>query len=809
MEIFLLGGFRVKVGGTLVEEECWVRRSAKSLVKMLALKPQHRLHREQVMDLLWAEQDIETAVNSLNKAIYMARRAFEPDLKKGSNSQFILTQKQQITLTAPGSFYIDLDEFERLASAAVRNGDIEAGKKAIELYSGDLLIEDIYEDWIFAHRESLRILFRKAATKTAELYAEAGERQTGIEILKKLASEDTSDEFVHRQLMRLYMETGSKYQALKQFEQCRAALVALGLEPEQETIKLEQDIKKGLVIPSTNGFELARQKSSVINIESPRVRQLTFQRGGIQTAKFAPDNQTIVYSAAWEGGATELYTANRQSGESRRLLFSDAGVFSISPDGDMAIALSRKFLRGYTSVGTLTRTPLVGGTASPLIENVQWADWNPVKKISAALSGDSSIAVVRDNGGKNCLEYPIGNVIYKTGGWVSHPRFSPDGKKIAFIEHPTVGDDGGFVAVIDLMGSKEKRVLTGEWISVQGLAWANEGEIWFTAAGEGNARAIRAVNLKGEQRLIYSGIGSLTLRDVSTSGEALITVEKTRIQIAARRSGDAEARDLSWHDWTLARDLSEDGETLLFTEAGESGGSLYASYVRKTDGSSAAKIGSGSALALSPDGKYALVRIHKPHQQLALLPIGEGETKLLKTDSLNLLNYQPWACFFPDGERILFAANEKDRGTRLYIQDIDGAPVCLTPNQEGAELTSPHSIAPDGKLIAYVNSENRLCLYEIKTRKSIPFKILEKNFLLVRWSGDSSHLFIRHRSQVPALLYKYDLNSGEKEQLFELMPKDQTGVHEILRVLLTPDGSSYAYSYTRELSDLYIVEGLM
>lgn len=811
LEIYLLGGFQVKADGKPVEEHLWLRPSAKQLIKMLALKPHHILHRERIMDLLWAEHEPETAINSLNKAVYMARRALEPNLAKGTHSQFILTQKHQIILNSSpeAPLFIDVEEFERLASFAIRNNDVESGEKALRLYRGDLLIEDLYEDWIFARRESLRILYRKAATKTAELYADAGERSTSVEILKKLASEDASDERVQRDLMRVLAETGSKYQALRQFEQCRAALAALDLEPEPETIRLEQSIKRGEILPVSNEFQPALSKTTAVSAApSPRITQLTFQRGGIQTAKFSPDSRAVIFSAAWEGGATQLYAACRQTGETRSFGLTEAGVFSISPLGEIAVALNRKFLRGFVSVGTLARLPLSGGAAQPVLKDAQWADWNPAKGDSTASPAARRIAVVRDYSGKNCLEYPIGNVIYKTGGWISHSRFSPDGTKIAFIEHPTLGDDGGFIALIDLKSDAGKQILTNDWLSIQGLGWSNAREIWFTAARDGNARTINAISLKSEERLLYRGTGSLTLRDVSTRGEALVTVDKTRIQIASRKSGEDIERDLSWHDWTLARDLSDDGETLLFTEAGVSGGSQYTAYTRKTDGSSAARLGNGSALALAPDGKYALVRLHEPRQQLALCPVGAGEMKLLESGEKSL-NYQPWACFFPDGKRILFAAGEKEKGTRLYTQNTDGGEfVCITPDEEGVELSSPHSISPDGKRIIAIDPENNLSFYEIKTGKRSPIKNLEKDFLLVRWAEDGRYLFIRRRGQVPAVIFRYDLKTGEKTEWLELMPKDTTGVHEILRVLLTPDGKSYVYSYTRELSDLYVIEDL-
>jgi DNA-binding SARP family transcriptional activator len=155
LEISLLGRFGAKIDGVSINDNRWSRRSAKSLVKLLALNPHHTLHREQIIDLLWPEDSWETAVNNLNKAIHGARRALEPDLAKGSHSKYLLTSKNQIILDSPGSLVVDLDEFEKTANHALRNNDLEAGQKALELYRGDLLIEDIYEDWVY-HAPGIR-----------------------------------------------------------------------------------------------------------------------------------------------------------------------------------------------------------------------------------------------------------------------------------------------------------------------------------------------------------------------------------------------------------------------------------------------------------------------------------------------------------------------------------------------------------------------------------------------------------------------------------------------------------------------------
>lgn len=817
MEICLLGRFRVKIDGVAVDEKRWSRRSAKSLVKLLALKPFHSLHREQIMDLLWAEESPETALNNLNKAIYAARRAFEPDLPKGSDSRFILTSKNQIILDSPGTLRIDLDEFERIANYALQNNDFDAGQKAVELYRGDLLVEDIYEDWIYMRRETMRLLFRKTATKTAQFYAARSDHQASIEILKKLAADDASDEYVQRLLMRAYAETGSKYQARKQFERCRAALDALGIEPEPETIKLEQKIKRGEILPVQNGHQLQNnpapasvQQSPPVVIPTPRITPLTFQNGSIKSAKFTSDGETIIFSAAWNGSFQELYALRLATGEICSLGMEKTEVLSVSPAGDLAVMLNPKPM-GFYKIGKLAKLSAASEPAVELLQEIHWADWHPLKSSDSLLLDTDRLVAVRDGNGKNCLEFPVGKIIYETEGWIGQPRFSPDGRKIAFIEHPFIGDDCGCVVLFDLdeKENKRKQILSEIYETVQGLAWRRD-EIWFTAARRGSGRDLKAINLKGEERTIYGATGNLTLHDVSTDGRALVTDEKFRVQIAARRAGEKNERDLSWHDWTLPRALTDDGETLLFEEGGISGGNQFAAYTRKLDGSSVKKIGGGSALSLSPDGKYALVRFHRPDSRLVLLPTdGAGETVRLETDPANPLDYDVYASFFPCGKRIIFTASDTGDNKKIYFQNTDGGkPVCFTTDQEAVKMFTAHPISPDGKRLILTDAENNLAVYQISDGTCSPLVNLEKDFWLIRWAGDGENIFIWRRGEIPAIVYKYNLACGEKEEWLRLAPKDMTGVCQITAIKLTPDGKTYAYSYLRESSDLFLMENL-
>src|SRR5208337_1926048 len=259
------------------------------------------------------------------------------------------------------------------------------------------------------------------------------------------------------------------------------------------------------------------------------------------------------------------------------------------------------------------------------------ADWS---------ADGNNLTVVRDVGGRNRLEYPIGKVLYETAGWISHPRVAPKGEGVAFIDHPMQGDDGGSVALIDRDG--HKRTLTGDWFSCQGLAWAPGGdEVWFTATKIGIDRALYAVTLSGRERLVARMPGSLMLLDIWKDGRVLLTRSSWRRELTGL-SADGHERDLSWLDYSFPADLSADGHTLLFDEEGEGGGTYtksgnfdYAVYMRGSDGSPAVRLGEGTAVALSPDGKWVIAEPQGTPAQLVLLPTGAGEPKPLTHDEIN------------------------------------------------------------------------------------------------------------------------------------------------------------------------------
>jgi len=534
---------------------------------------------------------------------------------------------------------------------------------------------------------------------------------------------------------------------------------------------------------------------------APLYHEITFRRGEIRSARFAPDGQTILYSAAWQGNPVETFSARQGMVESRSLGLGRAELLAISSKGEMALSLGSHPVGTWINVGTLARAPLAGGAPRPVLEDVEWADWSP---------DGSNLAVVRNVGGRDRLEYPIGKVLYETsGGWISYPRVSPKGDVVAFMDHPNQGDDGGSVAVVDVSGHKTE--LTREWYGTQGLAWSPDGnEVWFTASELGLFHYITAVDLSGKHRLVTRVPGSLVIFDIWRDGRVLLARADRRREVMGLDPGATKERDLSWLDYSYPADLSADGKTLLFDEEGIGGGVqygdaqdlTYAVYVRNTDGTPAIRLGEGGASALSPDQKWVIVVTPIAPGQLRLLPTGAGETQSLTTDTIN----HQWARWFPDGKRLIFSGNEPGRGVRFYVQDISGGkPKAISP--EGVDAQN-FAISPDGQMIVGIGPDQKGYLYPAAGGEPRPVSGMEPGDIPINWSQDARSIYLYRTGEVPAKAYRLELATGKKTVWKQIAPLDPTGVSTIGPILMTPDGKTYVYGFHRTLGDLYLVEGL-
>ena len=529
------------------------------------------------------------------------------------------------------------------------------------------------------------------------------------------------------------------------------------------------------------------------SLSPPVYRRLTFEAGTVYSARFAPDGQSIVYSAAWNDKPVQLFSTVGNSLLAQPLNLSDANLLAISPNNELAVVLHGTHNGQLETVGgMLARAPLAGGSPKELLANVRWADWD----------AQGNLAVVNYVDGHSRLEYPIGKTLYQSEGWISNIRFSPQGDRIAFMDHPALWDNRGKVCVTDLAGNI--KALTGEYESEQGLAWRPRGnEIWFTAIEEGTNLNLKAVTISGKIRNVLDLPMGITLQDIAPDGNALVALNSKRLGMAFGTLGSKEDVELSWHDWNVAKDISPDGKFVLFEDASEASGPAYAVALRRLDGTLPVRLGDGSAGGLSPDGKWAISVSTGQPQQLTLLPVGAGQPRSVEVRGLEHMQ-SGWARFLADGQRIIANGNEQGHATRCYVLALAGGkPKAVTP--EGT-VCGPSS--PDDRFVVGVGPNSAVAIHPIGEGSPRPVPGLEAGFLPVQWSSDGSVLYGYHIGELPSRIYKVAIETGKQTPVQELRPGVPAGVVMVAPVQVSRDGKRFAYSYNQTLSVLYLISGL-
>jgi serine/threonine protein kinase/WD40 repeat protein len=520
-------------------------------------------------------------------------------------------------------------------------------------------------------------------------------------------------------------------------------------------------------------------------------RQITFRRGIVYSARFTPGVNTIIYSAAWDGNPSDLFSTSDDNPESRSMGLPGAQIAGISSTGEMAVLL-RSSAGVFEPSGTLARLPVAGGAPREIVDQANWADWS---------ADGSSLAISFGQSGSEQLEFPIGKALYRTPGWIGDPRISPNGERIAFLAHPAIGDDGGSVAVVDLKG--KVTALSSGWVSAEGLSWSPSGkEVWFTATKAGVSRSLFAVDLSGRERLIERVPAELTILDTARDGRVLLKRELTRHEVKAQIAGDTHEQELSWFDASLPVALSSDGKTLLFAEVGEAGGATYGAYIRGTDGSPAIRLGDGEPFALSPDGVWALCATHASPPQLVLLPTKAGKARIVTDDSIAHLG----AAWLPDGKRIVFSGSEPGHAVRLYVQDVEGGkPEAISPDGSG---TWTVLVSPDGKLVVGIGPDGKYYFFPVDGGEAQSVPGITSADSIDGWAADGKSFFVHNSMGLPVIVSRVDSVTGKRTLWKQISPADPAGVDAIQGIAITPDEKSFVYSYRRKLSDLYVAEGL-
>jgi hypothetical protein len=528
------------------------------------------------------------------------------------------------------------------------------------------------------------------------------------------------------------------------------------------------------------------QRGGATSAPAPRFIPVAFRAGTLTSARFAPDGDTIVYSAAWGVDPSGIFMTRRDSVESRSLDVPNAKLLGVSSSGELA------FLRGphralkllNASHGTLVRVSISGGSPRELLEDVIAADWKP---------GGSDLAVVR----REEVEFPLGTKIYGRNAF-RHVRISPDGQRLAIAE-----GEGGYRNIVLLDRSGRKTTLSSGWGDMASLAWSPSGdEVWFTAnkGKDATTSALRAVSTDGRERVIFpSASGFLSIHDVFSDGRVLLSSNVARMGCSCLPPGETQPRDLGWLDGPAPEALSADGRTVLTAQMRRGGDVPGSIYLRRTDGSDAVRLGDGYPEDLSSDGKWVLGSpVDRKHW--FILPTGPGSPHTLPPGPI-IQRFE--ANFLPDGRRIVFGGREADHGRRIYVQDVEsGAVRAISPENTGTVGLA----TPDGRFV--IGGAAKRFLYPVDGGAPVPLPILAPDDVVLQWNSEGRFLYVWRWATWPPVVDRVDISTGSRVGWKTIQPADPVGVDDIFRILVTPDGTAYCHDYVRFLSELFVVEGL-
>lgn len=522
----------------------------------------------------------------------------------------------------------------------------------------------------------------------------------------------------------------------------------------------------------------------------PTFTRLTYQQGYLSNARFAKDGGTVVYSAQWNNDLLHVYSVRAEFPQSVKVDLPSAALLALSPSGDMELAVDPVYEQNFLR-GTMAQAQMVGGTPRPQEKDVIAADYAPDGK---------TLALVREANRKVQLEYPAGKAIYTTSGYLDYVRVSPSGKEVAFAEHPVYGDDRGWVSVLDAAGNRKQ--LTKEYASVQGLAWSRtRKEIWFSASEQANLQ-LYGVTLSGKLREILTTPSRARLLDIAADGRVLLSHEQTQAEIAGTDpTTGKERRGLEWFNGSVTPDISPDGKAIAFLEFGGPADRLYIVAYRKLDGSAPVALGPGTRPKFSPDGAIVAAPILTRPPVVGLSPIGTGDSRRLPVGDIVSLNDVAW---FPDGKHLLLIGATEGQPLRTYEMDLAGGkPQALGP----ADFIGV-AVAKDGKRIAGHDDSGAALVFDRETQKVQPIPGVGPQDRLEKWTEDGQGLLVSAETLREAKMYRLDVASGKRTLLQTVEPVEKAGSVEWVWLSYSEATKTYAYSTIRVLSVLYVVQGL-
>ncbi|MFN8010862.1 MAG: protein kinase [Holophagaceae bacterium] len=455
---------------------------------------------------------------------------------------------------------------------------------------------------------------------------------------------------------------------------------------------------------------------------APSYTRVNLRPGTLHAARFTPDGQEILLAGQWGQEAFGLSVYRPDKREEQDLPFAGTNLLAVAPDGEMLLAQAPSGSY-FTFLGTLASAGSRKVAPKPLMGQVAYAD----------RSAKGDLAVVTGTWGNTHVECPPGHPIPLEGtAWCSWPRFSPDGRTLAFLAHPNASSVAGSLAVYDLASGRVE-MLPGRYSSLQGLAWRGE-ELWYTAAERGPVQALRARRPGGPERLVLRLPGDFALHDVRSDGTALLALQQDEDQTYFLEEG-RPLRDLSW-GLGIPWELSDDGETYVFQEYSNMDGLVSDGYAGRTAGGPPVLLSRASSPpGLSPDGSMAAVLIAEPSLHVQLIPLGTGAPRALPPGSCT--THPGLAPLLSrDGRQVFWVAAEKGKGYRYLVQDLAGGPP-RTLTEEGVGYGR---LSPDGRSL--LTADGRI--WDTRAPGAAP-RVAKgtgpgTDWRVARWSEDSRRL---------------------------------------------------------------------
>ena len=551
-------------------------------------------------------------------------------------------------------------------------------------------------------------------------------------------------------------------------------------------------------------------------------QRITFRRGVVTKARFAPDGKTVIFAAAWEADPLHIFVKRPESDDAVPLDLPPADLLSVSSSGELAILTNaRRQVPFGTTIGTLARVAMNGGVPRPLVENVISADWSPDGR---------SIAIIRDTGREQRVEIRsadggelIRQVYANASGVLGHLRFSPSGDRIAFVSAVGRAGSGKLPVVVVNSDGGEPRLI-GSTVTYSDLVWSPDGrELWFSngtmvqadvratsvdALGErqestsSDPRNISREDLQNygsrESRTIFRAPGNFSFADIA--GKSVLVVQNdVSARAFCRGPGDVADRDVSSLNWTLPSYLTADGKHVLLWS-----GTARKGQLASVDGSSKVDLTEDVLFSFSADQRAVLVAPKRGRPaELAFVPLGTGERSLLSPTKLDGI---AWAVSSPDGKDVILTGITNNV-MHLYKKAIRGPELRRISNDP---IYYPwFAISPDSASVVAIGPTQRLTMYRVATGESLTLPTSVPGDFPITYAADGSLLFARS-TQIPNAVYRFEFETGRETFVREIVPAERAGVLWACPPIgaMSGDGKTYCYQCAQVLSKLVIARGL-